>query len=85
MEELTPREYEALSLVNEKIIMDGSKLAHLMYGNQSGMGRACELLAHLTFSGLIEMYQTYPPRFTCTEKGEEYLRDTPKPVKPFAF
>lgn len=84
-DDVTPRHYEALALVNEKVVMSGSQLAHLMYKNQSATQRASELLCGLVFVGLLEQYQAFPPMFTCTEKGEKYLADVPRPVKPFTL
>lgn len=85
MEELTPREYQALSLVNEKIVMDGPTLAHIMYKNQTALPRCFELLNNLTVAGYVHMFQMFPPKFACTEKGEEYLAAQPKPLKPFSL
>lgn len=82
--ELTPREWQALTLVNEKIVLSPQQLAHLMYGSQSAVNRALSLLEALVYAGYVQALGRIGNfKYATTEAGEDYIENAPKPAKPF--
>jgi predicted transcriptional regulator len=84
--ELTPREWEVLRLVNEKIQVSSETLAHLIHGRQTATPRIVGILLELWSKGLVKQgSKVNEYKWTATEEGENLLENQPRPVKPFAL
>lgn len=84
--QLTYWQWKALSLVNEKVYISKEKAAHILYGRQTAVPRAEELLDSLWDLGLIincGHFQQY--RYMTTEKGDDYIENAIKPLQEPRF